>query len=267
MAQNNQEQPIVNNTISTVSVKAPPFWKANPALWFCQLESQFETSRISLDKTKYHTAVTAIDSSILSQVSDIVLNPPTENLYLNLKTKLLERFADSDESRLKKLLTGLVLGDKRPSQLLREMKELAGNGLGAEALKSLWLQRLPSQCQAILSISEDDIDRLATMADKIINVYISEASAISQNAEGLTEHDLFSQIENLTKRVSELSSDLQKYKRSESRSRSKNRSQTHSKSRSYSQSKRVDLCWYHAKFADKANKCIKPCSYNIVKEN
>lgn len=248
------------NNIAAVSVRVPPFWKANPALWFCQLESQFETSRIVVDKTKYHTAVAAIDSSILSQVSDVVLNPPSENLYLNLKTKILERFADSDECRLKKLLTGLILGDKRPSQLLREMRELAGNGLSANALKSLWLQRLPSQCQAILTVSEDDLDRLALMADKISNVYGSEIYSISECSEISTEKNLLSKIEVLTKQVSQLSNEVNSLMNPSFRSRSKSRSQSQSRFRSKSRTKN-DLCWYHAKFAEKASKCVKPCSF------
>jgi hypothetical protein len=65
--ENNQE------TISRVSLKIPPFWKSNPALWFKQLESQFINCGIVQDSTKYHAVVAAVESNILSEVSDIIM--------------------------------------------------------------------------------------------------------------------------------------------------------------------------------------------------
>lgn len=83
--------------IARVSIRVPPFWKANPALWFCQLEAQFENTGIQKDLTKYNTVVSSIESEILNQVSDIVLNPPVSNRYLALKKRLLDQFTDSDQ--------------------------------------------------------------------------------------------------------------------------------------------------------------------------
>ncbi|GFT59173.1 uncharacterized protein NPIL_594101 [Nephila pilipes] len=48
------------------------------------------------------------------------------------------------------------------------MKSFAGNSISDEVIKSLWLQRLPQQTQAILSISNDTLDKIAEMADKIL---------------------------------------------------------------------------------------------------
>ncbi|GFY79180.1 hypothetical protein TNIN_127721 [Trichonephila inaurata madagascariensis] len=73
----------------------------------------------------------------------------------------------------------MELGDRRPSDLLRQMKSLAGSSISDELIKSLWLQRLPQQTQAILSISKDSlyINNIAEMADKIIAVYSSSEDA------------------------------------------------------------------------------------------
>ncbi|GFT31543.1 hypothetical protein NPIL_456271 [Nephila pilipes] len=51
------------------------------------------------------------------------------------------------------------------------MKSLAGNSISDEVIKSLWLQWLPQQTQAILSISNDPLHKIAEMADKIIAAY------------------------------------------------------------------------------------------------
>ncbi|GBN51448.1 hypothetical protein AVEN_151290-1 [Araneus ventricosus] len=59
---------------------------------------------------------------------------------------------------------------EKSSMLLRQMQDLAGNRVGDELLRSLWLQRLPTQMQAILTTSSDDLNKLSIMADKIADV-------------------------------------------------------------------------------------------------
>ncbi|GFY53803.1 uncharacterized protein K02A2.6 [Trichonephila inaurata madagascariensis] len=71
----------------------------------------------------------------------------------------------------------MELGDRRPSDLLRQMKSLAGSSISDELIKSLWLQRLPQQTQAILSISKDSLNNIAEMAAKIMAVYSSSEDA------------------------------------------------------------------------------------------
>lgn len=70
-----------------------------------------------------------IESSVLEQISDYVANPPHINKYNGLKDRLIKEFTDSEERKLKMLLTELDLGDKRPSALLRQMRELSNERL------------------------------------------------------------------------------------------------------------------------------------------
>ncbi|KAK4887207.1 hypothetical protein RN001_003478 [Aquatica leii] len=121
-------------------VKLPPFWQVNPTLWFTQVDAQFYTYKLKSEITKYFTVISCLDSAVLQEVSDILVNPPETDKYENLKRQLIERFS---------------LGDKSPSQLLREIKTLADNKVSDEVLKTLWLQRLPTNIQAILSASSD----------------------------------------------------------------------------------------------------------------
>lgn len=272
-----QPDPLVPNNppvegVAAISVKPPIFWKANPALWFCQLEAQFEYSRVLQDQTKYNITVMSMDSSVLSQVSDIVLNPPANNKYETLKRRLLERFADSDESRLKKLLTGMSLGDKKPSHFLREMQELAGNGLGIPMLKSLWLQHLPSQCQAILSVSNEDLESLAILADKIVefsrpndvfSIASKERRVSNSDGNGI-ERSLLDRIDFLCSKVAqidELGRQVAKLSRSGSRSRPRNKSSNRGASVSADSASDDALCWYHATYGDKATKCKRLCKH------
>lgn len=259
--------------VARVSIKTPPFWKANPALWFCQLVAQFEMSHINVDRTKYNIVVAAIESSILNYVGDIVLAPPQENMYITLKKRLLEQFTDSEQTRLKKLLSELELGEKRPSQLLREMRTLGGTNVGADLLRSLLVQRLPMQVQVSLATSNESLDQLAVMADKISEVTayseISEVNAISPTQTIQTNSTLENQIEKLTRTIAELQTRWDKQTSSSRNSRNVNsrsatpsRSVNRSRSRSRSNVNQSSKCWYHSKYGAKATKCRQPCNFS-----
>ncbi|GBO12714.1 hypothetical protein AVEN_10707-1 [Araneus ventricosus] len=131
--------------VSAVAIKTPAFWSYKPELWFAQLQSQFALGNISVDSTKFHCVIAALNSDDLTCVSDIVLNPPLTDSYNSLKTRFIAQTADS--VRLKKLLSGMELGDRKLSTLLYEMKSLASDGISPEFLKGLWMQRLPIQIQ------------------------------------------------------------------------------------------------------------------------
>lgn len=72
--------------------------------------------------------VSEIESVILAQVSDILTDSTTANKYEEIKKRLIQQIAESEEHRLRKLLKETPFGDKKPSQLLREMRDLAEKG-------------------------------------------------------------------------------------------------------------------------------------------
>lgn len=107
-------------------VRLPSFWQKNPRLWFTQLESEFVVYRISSDNTKYSAIVRHLDEQTMLAVADVIANPPEINKYKALKDSLITRFTDSEEKRLRRLIAGVDLGDKRSSEMLRELKQLSG---------------------------------------------------------------------------------------------------------------------------------------------
>ena len=128
--------------VSKVSVKPPPFWKVNPSLWFVQLEAQFIIAGISQDDTKFYTVISAIELDILNSVSDIVSHPPATDKYKALKTRLIVIHSESQESKIRKLLQGIELGDMCPSQLLSRMRSLADETVG-ETIKIFIISQAP----------------------------------------------------------------------------------------------------------------------------
>lgn len=255
--------------IARVSVRPPPFWRENPALWFKQLESQFITNGITASDTKFHVAVSALDTAIISQVSDLVMNPPAAGKYESLKIRLQERFAESETQRFRKLLGDFDLGDKKPSHLWREMRALAGeNNVTELMMKSLWMQRLPAQSQAILSAEDGNIERTITLADRIheifgarqINALESESPSwhqpqIKQQPKNALEQ-LCEQMSELTKQVSLISNGSHSH-----RSRSKSQSGIRAENTSARGKSPQPFCWYHHRYGKNARKCIKPCEF------
>lgn len=140
-----------STTIATVIVKLPPFWPADPALWFAHIESLFATLSITRQETKFHYMVSVLQPSEAGEVRDVIMNPPTEHLYDRIKKDLIKRTMASEQRRLQQLFTTEELGYRRPSQLLRSMRQLfedRATTFDDAILRVLFLQRLPNIMQA-----------------------------------------------------------------------------------------------------------------------
>ena len=253
----NHSRNAANSELARVAVKPAPFWPKDPELWFLQLESQFTLSSITSDETKFHTTISAIDANILQSVRDLILKPPSENKYDTLKQRLISLFAESESARLQQLLQDTQLGDMRPSQLLAKMKDLAGESFGDSAVKSLWLNRLPSQTQAILAVSSEPLSKLAQMADKIHELATPASFQIQAMQQDLQATTIQEQINKLSQQIEKLSashSSRRSYRpHSRSRSSSAHRKKPHTIKK--------NMCFYHSKFGDKARKCSAPCNF------
>ncbi|XP_071039982.1 uncharacterized protein [Parasteatoda tepidariorum] len=258
MSTENSPLPVEIPEVHAVGIKLPAFWEKAPELWFVNVEAQFSVSRIVCDRTKYFHIISTLNSETLSYVSDIVLNPPAEDKYSALKTRLISEFSDSEQKRIKALLSELVLGDDKPSHLLRKMRNLADKKLSDEFLKTLWIQRLPESAQAIISISEGNLDKLSLMADKILDISPNtskEVHAVKNDVSEIAE--LKGQIAALTEQVSRLTAANERQPRYRSRHFSQGRYRSQTPRR-----EQTELCWYHQKFGNKAKKCNQPCKFS-----
>lgn len=240
--------------------RLPLFWKEDPNLWFAQAEAIFCTHRITSPITKFHSVVAAIEYSVLQHASDIITAPVNSSSYESLRNRLITMFGESEDKKLKRLLTEMDLGDMRPSQLLQKMKQLAQHKISDNALRTLWVQRLPPRMREILTVSHgSDISTLAEIADRLAEEVTPQIAAVQ------TESELIKKINELSNQVAELK--LQSRRRFTSTSRQRNLSRNRNRSASRERGPRNSICYYHRLFSDNARNCRKPCAFNAPPGN
>ena len=120
--------------VAATSMKLPPFWPADPDVWFAQVEAQFATRGIRAEKTKFDYIVSTLAPDTATEVQDLILTPPADNPYTALKEELIKLMVDSNQQKLQRLLNEMDLGDRKPTQLLRCMHQLWGGGDANDSL-------------------------------------------------------------------------------------------------------------------------------------
>ncbi|KAL0811557.1 hypothetical protein ABMA28_009942 [Loxostege sticticalis] len=196
----------------TVSSRLPEFWCDQPRLWFVQCEAILTPQKLS-DEAKYNLVVTKLGKEVIKQVSDILLTPPSVNKFGTLKSRLLTVYEESENRQLQKLLSEIELGDQKPSQLLRYMRDLARGKIPDDTLSIMWQGHLPSSIRAVLAVSEvKDLENLAAIADKVLeNTRPLQVSEVTSEAT--------SPFTQLQAQIAQLSLQVVELQRSRSRNR------------------------------------------------
>ena len=219
-------------TAAAVSIKLPPFWPDKTDLWFAQAEAQFTIRNITAEKTKYAYLVTMLDSQTAAQAMDLIRTPP-EAPYTALKKRLTKVFAITDSEKAAKILDMDGLGDKTPSQCLTVMLNLVPKGQDPGFLfREVFLRQLLTDIRTQLAQSTrtgtgpEDLRALALEADKYFSSMGSRISTVA--AQPMT-----------VPQVPGLSADAEFVNAVSGRK----------------------LCFFHARFGNKARKCESPCQW------
>ena len=75
--------------LSTVAVNIPPFWPADPHLWFAQMEAQFNMRNVTNECTKLDYVVASLAPEFSVEVRYLILALPTANAYSTVKDQLI----------------------------------------------------------------------------------------------------------------------------------------------------------------------------------
>ena len=278
-----QPQPQLQNR--HVNIKLPPFFGANPRLWFSQVEAQFSLFNVADKASRYAYIVGQLDERGAKEVVDLIETPPAATPYTSLKNALIDRVGVSEEQRLHQLLSEEVLGDRTPSQFLRHLRSLS-SAVPERLLRSIWARRLPTHVRAVVQPHATDpavsLQRLATIADEVLavspNVPPTFAAAVSSPPTTMVQPvdqsiaSIQPTVAALTNPIAspnpvddltrQLTSMLQRLSRDASY-RSKTPPPRRSSSRDSRTSNDSTTCWYHQKFGARARKCSAPCSHPL----
>lgn len=258
-------------------VKVPPFSPDDPEIWFALLEGQFESRDITEDADKFSSVTTNLDVQHAKAVKDIIINPPARNRYEKIKTELIRRLSASHEKKVKQLLTHEELGDRKPSQFLRHLQDLAGPSVPEDFIRTIWSNRLPNNIQTVLaSQPTHSLEQLSDLADRIQEITtpcnVAATSTAIATGSGTTSEiaELRKMVERLALKLDEHTRTYRPNDRSFDRSNDRSdrsrpqhrRSSSRHRSRSASNYEKYPVCWYHTRHGSKANYCIKPCDFH-----
>ena len=253
--------------VSAVSIKLPPFWPADPQVWFAQVEAQFSMRHITNQRTCFDYVVAVLATEFVTEVRDLLLAPPDDEPYNALKAQLIQRTTALEQRHLQQLFTVEELRDKKPLQLLHRMQQLLGDAAGPNPdnkfLRKLFLQRLPSQVRMVLaSAGEMSLEALAQLTDKITEVATPSISTLNLSPLTAEVEQLRSEVARLQDMLDsvQLASLQQRHPHQCSISRPSSRPSSPKPSTTPVQLD--NLCWYHRKFREHARKCTSPCSWS-----
>lgn len=246
----------------TEMVKMQAFYENDPELWFTIIESQFAARKITSEKTKYMQVVANLNCTTAALVKDVIKIQFVDGHYEKLKSALVAIYAESSVEKFQKLISKTEIGDMKPSQFLHHMKSLSDNTITDEFIKQLWIQRLPASSRAVLSASNDTLDNLAKMADKMWEVSDRFCVASVENGKKSSMEKVIDALEKLTNRIGALERGEHKSRRDVTPSRNRSKSRQRSKSEQKSEH---ENCWFHYKYGDKAQKCREPCNFSKQK--
>lgn len=255
-----------NNSVKAVRLPLPTIQEDNIELWFLQLDHWFNVNGIKNDNTKFSTTVAALSSKLLTQIFDIVSKPPEKEKFDAIKRALIKHFADSEQERIQKYVSGLQLGDRKPSHLLNDMRRVGIESANEQLLKGLWMQRLPVNVQTCLSTVDEPLAKLAELADKVMETIRTSngtVSSVNSSDKDTAIQELRNEMRELARQVSRVMKSHDDTRRSRSRSATPNKRLSSDNATSQS-----DECWFHKTFGASAKKCRDPCSKsNTLQKN
>ena len=142
---------------------------SDPELWTSLVEMAFDAYEVKEENKKVFLTIAALPVAMQSAARDYLVNNESKD-FAHLKEFIIKSTAIPDQVRMKKLLSDTPIGDKKPSEYLRYLRELSGRNLERDSplLKSIFMEKIPSEISVVLELFVDeDLDRIASMADRM----------------------------------------------------------------------------------------------------
>lgn len=274
-----QRQQEINAVGAYPRLPIPQLTEVNIDAYFMSIEFWFRASGITDDTRKYYTVMSQITPTRLIELRGIIDAVPNAGKYQYIKAELTSHFAESEQRRLRRVLSEMPLGDQRPSQLYHSMQRVAGATLTEGALVELWSTRLPAHTHAAIAASTETVAEKLKIADAITESMdlrgtgkiVAEVNA--QTANGASGQPSYES--ELINAIRELNGNLRR--RNDRPTRNNSNGDRSSRTRSQGRSNELkvmeqrrrdssielfDQCWFHRKYGKKATTCRLPCTAN-----
>src|SRR5450830_677242 len=165
------------------AVKLPEFWADDVALWFRQCEAVFASNDLDEEKQMFNAIVGRLPPSVAVSCRSLLMDidPSERTPYTKLRTHLTRCFGRTDWQLAFAILDAPGLGDRRPSQMLQDMRALMPKGEREGRLfLAHFIRRLPPKISDLLLATDVvDADEMAAAADRMIRIPEHSAPAVA----------------------------------------------------------------------------------------
>jgi hypothetical protein len=242
----------------------PGFWPHDPHSWFQMAEAEFAAARYELGSHACYAAVLrALSTEAHQRVQDVTarLTPEVPDAYIQLRDALLDRFTLSPLQSSYLLLEHPPMGARTPLALFTDMQRLVPPQADT-LLNALFLQRLPDRLRDALAdrghLAPKD---LAAAAHTIYSSYpAAVVAALATESPRITTITTGSPAPPLGVAAVAGRGPTRGRRLSKSPARRSTTPRRRGRdSRSHSPSS--DICWYHANFGSRAQRCAPPCRW------
>ena len=174
----NFSEPYLTVAMGHITINLPKFWENDVSLWFLMVEDIFSMRKIDSECQRHELLLSSLDLRHLQRVEHVLLDLDPVFPYSYLKAALIKIFNQTEEHKLDQLLHACELGDRKPTELLAEMRKLLGTEGSPVLLKKLFMDRLPSSVRRVLVAGPiDNLDDVARRADRVFAEDRSSTSA------------------------------------------------------------------------------------------
>jgi len=146
-------------------VRLPGFWHHSPRQWFTHADAVFHSGRIRSDLARVNHVLASLDEDGIRAVSDILGEDAT---YDALRARLINTYTVPRATRFQSIIQPGGMGDRTPSRLLRDMRDVYPDDMGDASLEQFWMQKLPPAVRTVIAGLSGSLDALAERADRVM---------------------------------------------------------------------------------------------------
>lgn len=269
---------------SMAHVRLPGFWHNSPVQWFTHADAMFSNKRIRSELSRVNHVLEALDEEGVRSISDLL---GTDATYESIRQRLITAYSVPQATRFQRMIQPGGMGDRTPSRLLRDMRDIYPEGMSDTALVAFWLSKLPSPVRTVIAGLTGSGDFLAERADRVweacqaaeistvaqssSNHVLHEVDSITQRTtpSSSSEHDarllaLESAVHALTAQVASLATSQAAALSRTTNDRAARQQRVRSPSQPRANIITSGWCYYHDRYGADAQKCRDPCSYAPV---